>query len=151
MSLFEQINNDIKTAMMAREQVKLDALRSIKAAMLLAKTEGGQQHDLTPEREMMIVQKLYKQRKESAEIYLTNNRKELADKELFEAGVIEQYLPKALTDEEITNILKEVISETGAKTPAEMGKVMGVATKCLAGRVDGRVISEKVKQLLSQV
>lgn len=149
MSLFDQINNDIKSAMMAREQVKLDALRSIKAAMLLSKTEGAQQHELTPEKEMIIVQKLFKQRKESAEIYSKNNRKDLADKELFEAEVIEKYLPKPLTDEEITKIIKEVISETGAKTSAEMGKVMGVVTKRLIGRVDGRVISEKVKQLLS--
>lgn len=150
MSLFDQVNNDIKAAMMAREQGKLEALRSIKAAFLIAKTEGAQQNELTPERELLIVQKLYKQRKESAEIYLTNNRKELADKEIFEAGIIEQYLPKPLTDEEITKVLQEVINETGAKSPSEMGKVMGVATKRLAGRVDGRVISEKVKLLLSQ-
>ena len=150
MSLFDQISNDIKAAMMAREQGKLETLRSIKAAFLVAKTEGAQQHELTPDKELSIVQKLYKQRKETAEIYLANNRKELAEKELFEAGIIEQYLPKPLSDEEITSILKEVIVETGAKTPAEMGKVMGVATKKLAGRVDGRVISEKVKQLLSQ-
>jgi hypothetical protein len=149
MSLFDQINNDIKAAMMARESGKLEALRSIKAAFLVAKTEGAQQHELTPEKEMSIVQKLFKQRKESAQIYITNNRQELADKELFEAGIIEQYLPKPLTEEEIISAIKDAITESGAKSMAEMGKVMGIATKKLAGRVDGKVISEKVKQLLS--
>jgi uncharacterized protein len=150
MTLFEQINNDIKEAMMSREVEKLEALRSIKAAFLVAKTEGAQQHELSSEKELSIVQKLFKQRKESADIYNANNRKELADKELFEASVIEKYLPKPLTDEEINDIIKSVITETGAKSFAEMGKVMGAATKKLAGRVDGKIISEKVKGFLSQ-
>ena len=150
MSLFEQINNDIKAAMLAREQAKLEALRSIKAAFLVAKAEGGQQQDLSPEKELAIVQKLFKQRKESAEIYKSNNRTELADKEIFEAGIIEAYLPKPMTDAEIDTIIMAVISEVGAKSPADMGKVMGAATKKFAGRVDGRIISEKVKNILSQ-
>ncbi|MBI5541640.1 MAG: GatB/YqeY domain-containing protein [Bacteroidia bacterium] len=148
MSLFDQISNDIKAAMLARESGKLEALRSIKAAMLLAKTEGANS-EISHEKELSIIQKLFKQRKESAEIYTKNNRQELADKELFEAGIIEQYLPKPPSDEEITTILKEIIEQTGAKSPAEMGKVMGVATKRFAGTVDGKIISEKVKQLLS--
>jgi len=147
MTLFDKISNDIKVAMLSRESAKLEALRSIKAAMLLAKTDGSDS-GLTPEKELSIVQKLYKQRKESAEIYIANNRKELADKEFFEAEVIEQYLPKPPSEEEITKILTEIIVQTGAKSPAEMGKVMSIAAKRFAGAVSGKVISEKVKQLL---
>ncbi len=148
MALFETISNDIKTAMLARESGKLEALRSIKAAFLIAKTEGSNS-ELSPEKELLIIQKLYKQRKESAKIYSDNNRQELADKELFEAGIIEQYLPKPPSDQEITKILNEIIVQVGAKSPAEMGKVMGVATKRFAGSVDGKILSEKVKLLLS--
>ena len=148
MGLFETISNDIKTAMLARESGKLEALRSIKAAMLLAKTEGANS-ELSLEKELSIIQKLYKQRKESAKIYTDNNRKELADKENFEAGIIEQYLPKPPSEEEIVKVLKEIIIQVGAKSPSEMGKVMGVATKQFAGSVDGKILSEKVKQLLS--
>lgn len=148
MALFEKINNDIKNAMLAHESGKLEALRSIKAAFLLAKTDGSNS-ELTSEKELSIIQKLYKQRKESAKIYIDNNRKELADKELFEADIIEQYLPKPPTDEEIVKILNEIIVQVGAKSPAEMGKVMGAATKHFAGSVDGKVLSEKVRQLLA--
>jgi len=148
MTLFETINNDIKNAMLAHESGKLETLRSIKAAFLIAKTDGSNS-ELTPEKERAIIQKLYKQRKESAKIYIDNNRKELADKELFEAEVIEQYLPIPPTDDEIIKILNEIIVQHGAKSPAEMGKVMGIATKRFAGSVDGKVLSEKVRQLLA--
>lgn len=148
MGLFEIISNDIKNAMLARESGKLEALRSIKAAMLLAKTEGANS-ELSLEKELSIIQKLYKQRVESAKIYTDNNRQELADKENFEAKIIEKYLPKPPSDEEITKILTEIIIKVGAKSPAEMGKVMAVATKQFAGAVDGKILSEKVKQLLS--
>ena len=150
MTLFDQISNDIKAAMLARESGKLEALRSIKAAMLIAKTESSNS-ELSHEKELSIIQKLYKQRKESADIYSKNNRQELADKEIFEADIIEKYLPKPPSDEEITVALKEIIVQTGVKTPAEMGKVMGIATKRFAGAVDGKIISEKVKQLLSNI
>ncbi len=150
MSLFDQISNDIKAAMLARESGKLEALRSIKAAMLIAKTEGANS-EISHEKELSIIQKLYKQRKESADIYSKNNRQELADKELFEADIIQKYLPKPPTEEEINAVLKEIIEQTGVKSPAEMGKVMGLASKRFAGAVDGKIISEKVKQLLSNI
>ena len=150
MSLFDQISNDIKAAMLARESGKLEALRSIKAAMLIAKTEGANS-EISHEKELSIIQKLYKQRKESADIYSKNNRQELADKELFEADIIQKYLPKPPTEEEINAVLIEIIEQTGVKSPAEMGKVMGLASKRFAGAVDGKIISEKVKQLLSNI
>ena len=150
MSLFDQISNDIKAAMLARESGKLEALRSIKAAMLIAKTEGTNS-EISHEKELSIIQKLYKQRKESADIYSKNNRQELADKELFEADIIQKYLPKPPTEEEINAVLKEIIEQTGVKSPAEMGKFMGLASKRFAGAVDGKIISEKVKQLLSNI
>jgi hypothetical protein len=146
--LFEQINEDIKKAMLAKERDKLDAIRAIKAAFLLAKTENGQQ-DLTDDKEMSIIQKLHKQRIDSAEIYKTNNRKELADKELIEAAIIQQYLPKALSSEELEAAIKAIITEIGAKTPADLGKVMGMASKKLAGKANNKDIADKAKQLLS--
>jgi uncharacterized protein YqeY len=150
MSLFDQISNDIKAAMLARESGKLEALRSLKAAMLIAKTEGANS-EISHEKELSIIQKLFKQRKESADIYSKNNRQELADKELFEAAIIEKYLPKPPTEDEINSVLKEIIEQTGVKSPAEMGKVMGIASKRFAGAVDGKIISEKVKQLLANI
>lgn len=146
--LFEQINEDIKKAMMAKERDKLDAIRAIKAAFLLAKTENGQQ-DLTDDKEMSIIQKLHKQRIDSAEIYKTNNRQELADKELLEAAIIQQYLPKALSNEELEAALKAIIAEVGAKSPADLGKVMGMASKKLAGKANNKDIADKAKQLLN--
>ncbi len=145
--LFEQINEDIKKAMLAKEKEKLEALRAIKSAFLLAKTENAQQ-DLADEKELSIIQKLHKQRIDSAEIYKTNNRPELAEKELFEASVIQQYLPKLLSEEELEAELKSIIAELGAKSSADMGKVMGVATKRLAGKANNKNIADKVKQLL---
>lgn len=149
MSLEEKINNDIKVAMFAKDKVRLEALRAIKSVILLAKTEKGHTDTLTPDIEMKILQKQVKQRKESAEIYQQQNRAELAEKELAEAAVIEEYLPKMFSDEELTVELKKIIEQVGAKAPSDMGKVMGVASKALAGKADGKLISEKVKSLLA--
>ncbi len=147
--LFEKINEDIKTDILAKEKEKLEALRAIKAAFLLAKTEKGAPSELTNDMELKIIQKLVKQRKESAEIYITQNRKDLYDKEMLEASVIEQYLPKQLDPEELKKLLVAIIEKTGAKSPSDMGKVMGVATKELSGKADGKLIAETVKNLLA--
>jgi uncharacterized protein YqeY len=149
MSLFDKVNDDIKTAMLAREREKLEALRGIKAAFLIAKTEKGASDTLSTDTELKIIQKLVKQRKESAEIYISQNRKDLSDKELFEASVIEQYLPKQMDITELTSILKSVIETVGAKSPSDMGKVMGVASKELAGKANGKLIADTVKSLLA--
>jgi uncharacterized protein len=150
MNLFDKINEDIKTTMLAREKEKLEALRAIKAAFLVAKTEKGAPSELTSDMELKIIQKLVKQRKESAEIYISQGRKDLHDIEMFEASVIEQYLPKQLDAVELKKILKAIIEKVGAKTPSDMGKVMGVASKELAGKADGRLIAETVKILLTE-
>lgn len=150
MTLEEQINQDIKTAMMAKDKVRLEALRAVKSAILLAKTEKGGNDTLTSDTEMKLLQKQVKQRKESAEIYKQQNRPELAEKELAEASAIEHYLPKMLSDAELTVEIKKIIEQVGAKAPSDMGKVMGVASKQLAGKADGKAISEKVKALLAQ-
>lgn len=149
MNLFDQVSNDIKSAMLAKDKVKLEALRGIKKEFLEAKTAKGADGELSDETAMKILAKMVKQRKESAQIYSEQNRPDLAEPELAEAAVIETYLPKQMTDEELTEALKAIIAQVGAKTPQEMGKVMGVATKQLAGRADGRAISAKVKELLS--
>ena len=146
--LSEQINEDIKKAMLAKEREKLDALRAIKSAFLLAKTESTE-HELTDEKELQLIQKQFKQRLDTAEMYKANQRTEQAEKELFEAKVIEQYLPKSLSVEELEQELKNIILETGAKSAADFGKVMGLAAKKLAGRANNKDISEKIKQLLS--
>lgn len=148
MNLFDKISADIKTAMLAKDKVKLEALRGIKKEFLEAKTAKGADGQLTDDTATKILVKMAKQRRESARIYQEQNRPELADGELAEVTVIEEYLPKQLSDEELTAELKKIIEQTGAKSPAEMGKVMGVATKALAGRADGRAISAKVKELL---
>lgn len=147
MSLETQINDGIKQAMLAKEKVKLAALRAIKAEILLAKTADGSD-TIADAAILKIVQKLVKQRKESAAVYAENNRQELADNELAEAAALEVFLPKQLEGEALEAILKEVIAQVGAKSPAELGKVMGVASKKLAGQADGRTISEMVKKLL---
>ena len=149
MNLFDQVSNDIKSAMLAKDKVRLEALRGIKKEFLEAKTAKGADGELSDETAMKILAKMVKQRKESAQIYSEQNRPDLAEPELAEAAVIETYLPKQMTDEELTEALKAIIAQVGAKTPQEMGKVMGVATKQLAGRADGRSISTKVKELLS--
>ena len=148
MSLEIEINNGIKQAMLGKEKVRLAALRAIKAEILFAKTADGSD-EISDAAILKIIQKLVKQRKESAAVYTANNRPELAENELAEATCLEVYLPKQLEGAELENILKEIIAQVGAKTPADMGKVMGVATKKLAGQADGRTISETVKRLLS--
>ncbi len=149
MNLFDRISEDIKKAMLAREKVRLEALRGVKKEFLEAKTAKGANGELTDETATKIMVKMVKQRKESAKIYEDNNRPELAANELAEAAVIEEYLPKQLSPEELEAELKAIIAETGATGPKEMGKVMGVATKRLAGRAEGRLISAKVKELLN--
>ena len=148
MNLFDQVSNDIKSAMLAKDKVRLEALRGIKKEFLEAKTAKGADGELTDDMAMKILAKMVKQRKESAQIYTEQNRPDLAEPELAEAAVIETYLPKQMTEEELTEALKAIIAQVGATTPQEMGKVMGVATKQLAGRADGRAISAKVKELL---
>lgn len=149
MNLFDQVSNDIKSAMLAKDKVRLEALRGIKKEFLEAKTAKGADGELTDDMAMKILAKMVKQRKESAQIYTEQNRPDLAESELAEAAVIETYLPKQMTEEELTEALKAIIAQVGATTPQGMGKVMGVATKQLAGRADGRAISAKVKELLA--
>ncbi len=148
MSLSEKIAGDLMAAMKARDTMSLEALRSAKTAFILARSERGQDTVLTQEEEIKIIQKLVKQRKESAAIYREQKRPDLYEKEETEAAVLERYLPAKMGDEELGNALKAILDRVGAKGPSDMGKVMGVATKELAGKADGRDISEKVKQLL---
>ena len=149
MSLFDQISAGIKAAMLARDKVRLEALRGIKKEFLEAKTAKGGDGDLADDAAMKILVKMVKQRKESAAIYIENNRKELADAELEQASIIEGYLPKQMSDDELTAALKAIIEKVGATSAKEMGKVMGVATKELAGKAEGKAISAKVKELLA--
>lgn len=149
MNLFDQISEDIKKAMLARDKVRLEALRGIKKEFLEAKTAKGAGGELSDENATKILVKMAKQRKESAAIYTENNRPELAENELAEAKVIEEYLPQQLSPEELEAELKKIIEEVGAEGPKDMGKVMGVASKALAGRAEGRLISAKVKELLN--
>lgn len=149
MNLFDRISEDIKKAMLAREKVRLEALRGVKKEFLEAKTAKGANGELSDENAVKIMVKMVKQRKESAKIYEENNRPELASNELEEAAVIEEYLPRQLTAEELESELKAIIAETGATGAKDMGKVMGVATKRLAGRAEGKLISAKVKELLA--
>ncbi|OFX59713.1 MAG: glutamyl-tRNA amidotransferase [Bacteroidetes bacterium GWA2_30_7] len=148
MSLVDKINDDIKKAMLAKEKEKLEAIRAVKAALIIAKTEKGSV-EITPEKEIQLLNKLVKQRKESAEIYMNNNRKEMAEKELFEASIIEAYLPAQMSENDLTAEIKKIIAEVGAKLPSDMGKVMGKASKQFAGKADNKLISEIVKRLLS--
>lgn len=148
MALEQQIQKDIMAAMKAKDQVRLNAVRSIKSAILLAKTAEGATGELTDGDIVKLIQKLAKQRKEAAEQYVTAGRQELADNELAEAAVLAEYLPKQLSPEEVEARLREIIAEVGASAPSDMGKVMGVATKRLAGLADGRTISGIVKQIL---
>lgn len=151
MNLFDQISEDIKKAMLAREKVRLEALRGVKKEFLEARTAKGAGGELTDETAMKILVKMVKQRKESARIYEENNRPELAANELAEAAVIEEYLPGQLTDAELEAEIRKIVEQTGATSPKDMGKVMGTATKQLAGRAEGRAISEKVKQILNSL
>mgnify|MGYP001135821805 CR=1 FL=1 len=148
MSLLEQIDQDIKKAMLAREKEKLEALRSIKSALMLAKLEKSGP-GLNRETELRILQKMQNQRAEAAQIYKEQNREDLRKEEEFQAGVIETYLPSKVNPEELKTELEKIIRETGASSPSDMGKVMGVASKKLAGRADGKEMSRLVREMLS--
>jgi uncharacterized protein YqeY len=148
MSLAEKIATDLIDAMKSKDKIALEAIRAAKTAFILARTEKGADAVLSAEDELKIIQKLVKQRRESAAIYKEQNRLDLYEIETTEAKVLERYLPAKLSDEELSGALKEIISRIGAKSPADMGKVMGVASKELAGKADGKEISIKVKQLL---
>lgn len=147
MGLFEKINSDIKAAMKAKEKEKLLSLRAIKSELLLAKTQSGDA-EITEADELKILKKLLKQRKDSAEVYKKEGRDELAEKEMKEASYIEPYLPEQMGEDEIKAILKEVIEQVGAKAPSDMGKVMGAATKRLAGKADNKLVAQLVRNLL---
>ena len=149
MELFDRISEDIKKAMLARDAQRLESLRGVKKEFLEAKTAKGSDGTLPDEKAVQILSKMIKQRKESAEIYTQQNRPELAEAELAQAAVIEEYMCKQLTDEELTAALTETIARVGATSPKEMGKVMGVASKELAGKAEGKAISAKVRELLA--
>lgn len=149
MTLYEQIETAIKEAMLARDMSRLNALRGIKKEFLEAKTAPGANGELTDDNALKILVRMAKQRRESAQIYTDNNRPELAQNELAEVAVIEDYLPKALSPEELEAALKEIIARVGATGPKDMGKVMGVATKELAGRADGKAVSAAVRNILN--
>ena len=148
MSLKQQIDNDIKKAMLAKSKEELEALRSIKSLILLAETDKGASAEISTDTENKLLMKAAKQRKESADIFTQQNRTDLAEKELFQLEVINRYLPKQLSEQEIENVIKSIIQQVNAKGPQDMGKVMGTATKTLAGQAEGKIISEIVKRLL---
>ena len=150
MELEKIINDDIKATMLARDAKKLEALRAIKAALLLEKTKEGTTGEIPETIEVKLLQKLVKQRKESAEIYQNAGRNDLAEKELFEASIIENYLPKQLPEEKVREIIRRIIAGTGATSMKDMGKVMGSASQELSGQADNKLISSIVKELLSQ-
>jgi len=149
MNLFDQISADIKSAMLAREKVRLEALRNVKKCFIEAKTAPGANDTLSDEAALKIIQKLVKQGKDSAQIYSTQNRPDLAEAELAQVSVYETYLPKPLSIEELEAELRKIIEAVGASGPQDMGKVMGAATKALSGKAEGRLISETVKRLLA--
>lgn len=148
MTLTEKINADIKSAMLAKDQAKLEALRAIKSALLLLDTDKDAASGNREDKEIKMLQREVKKRKEAADIYKTQNREDLAQIELTQAAVIENYLPKQLSEDEIKTELKKIIVEVGATSAKDMGKVMGTATKQFAGRADGKVVSAIVKELL---
>lgn len=149
MNIFDQISEDIKAAMKARDKVRLDTLRNIKKVFLEAKTAPGANDTLEDADALKIIQKLAKQGRETAQTYVANNRQDLADNELAQVAVLEEYLPKALSEAEIEAEVRKIIAETGASSMKDMGRVMGAASKQMAGRADGRLISEIVKRLLA--
>lgn len=149
MALFDKISEDIKSAMKARDKVRLETLRNIKKVFLEAKTAPGSDGELKDDAALKIIQKLAKQGKETAKTYTDNNRQDLADEELAQVKVLEEYLPKQLSEAEIEAKVKEIISSTGASSMKDMGKVMGTATKQLAGQADGKIIAAIVKKLLA--
>ena len=149
MSLSNKINDELKAAMLAKDKKKLEALRAIKAALLIAKTgQDTSKGEIPEEVEIQLLQKLVKQRKESGEIYLENNRKELAEDEYYQAEIIEEYLPNQIGEDELKQIIEDIIKETDAKSIKDMGKVMGIASKKLAGSADNKTIAMLVKTLL---
>ena len=148
MTIEEQVSEGIKSAMKAKDKVRLETLRNIKKVILEAKTRPGAGDQIDDAECIKIIQKLAKQGKESAEIYTEQGRDDLYGQESAQVAVLEEFLPKQLSDEELTAALKEIIASTGASTPQDMGKVMGAATKKLAGLADGKAISAKVKELL---
>ncbi|WP_111318636.1 GatB/YqeY domain-containing protein [Algoriphagus chordae] len=149
MSLKQKIESEIKSAMIARDKTRLGALRSIKSLILLEETKSGAKAEISEEDELKLLTKAAKQRKDSAEIYKTQGREDLLEVEMAELEILQEFLPAAMTDEEITAAIQEIIAQTGASSPKDMGKVMGVASKQLAGKADGKVISEKVKAILN--
>ena len=151
MGLFETVSEDIKTAMMAKQKVRLEALRGIKKEFLEAKTAKGSDGELHDDVAMKILQKMVKQRKDSATIYTEQNIPELAENELAEAAIIETYLPQALSEEELEQAIRSIIAEVNATSPKDMGKVMGIAGKTLTGKAEGKLIAEKVKELLNSL
>ena len=151
MDLFETVNKEMAAAMKARDKVRLEALKGIKKEFLEAITAPGAGGELPEDKAVAILVKMAKQRRESAAIYMDNNREELAKGELAEVAVIEEFLPKALSPEELEAEIRNIIASTGAASPKDMGKVMGVATKALAGRADGKDISAKVRELLASL
>ena len=150
MALEQQIQKDIMAAMKAHDFVRTNAVRAIKSAILLAKTAEGGKKELEDADIVKLIQKLIKQRKEAAEQYVAAGRQELADNELAEAAILEEYVPRQLSPEEITGRVREIIAQTGASSPSDMGKVMGVASKQMAGLADGRTLSGIVRELLAQ-
>ena len=148
MSLQKEVMDKMKEAMKAKDTVALQALRAVKSAFLLAKTATGVQSEITPDQELKIIQKQVKQRKDSAAIFITQNRQDLADPELAEIAVLEQFLPAALSEEEIEKVVAVTITKLGASGMKDMGKVMGVVSNTLSGQADGKVISTLVKKLL---
>jgi hypothetical protein len=150
MSLEQKVMTDLKTAMLSKDEAALRSLRAIKAAIILAKTAEGAQGEIKQEEEVKLLQKLIKSRKDSLEIYQKQQRADLATKEEEEIAIIEKFLPKQMSPDELRTVLQKIITDTDANSPADMGKVMGVATKQLAGKADGKSISSLVKELLSK-
>lgn len=148
MSLTDKINEEIKAAMLAKEKDKLEALRAVKAALLLLKAQEGATGDIKEEDEIKLLQRLVKQRKETAEIYKSQNRADLADTELFQAGIIEKFLPEQIPLDELKEIIQAIIKDCGATSVKDMGKVMGLASKQLAGKADNKAIASLVKEIL---
>lgn len=150
MSLEKAINDDIKTAMLAKDKKTLEALRAVKAAILLAKTDKGSEGGVSENAEMSILQKLVKQRKDSAELYVSQGRQDLADDEIFQLSVIEKYLPEQMSEDDVRAQVQDIIKETGADSMKDMGRVMGMASKKLAGKTDNKLIAAIVKEQLGK-
>lgn len=149
MAIFEQISEDIKKSILARNKVELEALRGIKKELLEAKTSKDAQGELSDEKAVLVIQKMAKQGRDAAEIFINQGRQDLADEYLAQVEVYKRYLPQMLDDAALTEVIKEIVAAVGATSAKDMGKVMGVATKQLAGKADGRAISEKVKFILN--